>query len=89
MEITSADTQEVIEKAAKALKDGNLVQIHHIGQDSRGPLVEVSSGIHTKYHKTLHGQFGGNKNPDFPVKHDHKWKSDVKNYWKWRAKNDE
>jgi hypothetical protein len=71
------------------LKDGNLVQIHHIGQDSRGPLVEVSSGIHTKYHKTLHGQFGGNKNPDFPVKHDHKWKSDVKNYWKWRAKNDE
>ena len=76
-------------EAAKAgyapeLADGNFVNLHHLGQDSRGPLVEAS----TKSHKPiLHKQFGyGNLNPEFPVNHGAQWRQDTKQYWKDMAK---
>jgi len=74
------------------LPDGNFVNLHHIGQNSKGALVEAS----TKYHNTsnkkafrsLHNQHGVNKkHPEFPVKHDKYWKADVKSYWQGRAQN--
>jgi hypothetical protein len=74
------------------LHDGNFVTLHHVGQDSRGPLVEVSTKIHNtqnrKAFKVLHNQFGGKSNPDFPVDHGTEWRQDTSAYWKWRVKND-
>jgi hypothetical protein len=67
--------------------DGSIIQLHHIGQDSRGGLVEISGTVHKKGHKMLHNQFEGEKNPDFPVNHGIKWQRDVTEYWKWRAKD--
>ena len=72
-------------------KDGNSINLHHIGQDSRGPLIEVSTKQHSAKNaqafKALHNQHNGKKHPDFPVSHDKDWISDIKNYWKWRANN--
>ncbi|MCC8399177.1 MAG: HNH/ENDO VII family nuclease [Rickettsia endosymbiont of Platyusa sonomae] len=73
---------------APELPNGSVVQLHHIGQSSKGPLVEVDSAVHKKGKKILHNQFFGEKNPEFPVDHGSKWQSDVKNYWKWRVNND-
>ena len=39
---------------APQLPDGNIATLHHIGQNSKGSLVEASSDIHKKYYKTLH-----------------------------------
>lgn len=74
------------------LSDGSFINIHHIGQNSKGPLVEASTKYHNKKNKqafkALHNQHGVNKgHPDFPVDHGNKWRSDVKNYWKNRGKN--
>ncbi|MDR3224248.1 MAG: HNH/ENDO VII family nuclease [Holosporales bacterium] len=50
---------------APELSDGSLVQLHHIGQKSTGPIVEVSAASHTS---VLHRQFGTNvQHPDLPV----------------------
>src|SRR5690606_20167136 len=58
---------------APELPDGSIAQLHHIGQDSRGALVEVSGKIHSfknkKAFKALHNQFSGSKYPEFPVDH--------------------
>ena len=72
------------------LPNGDLVSIHHVGQNAKGPLVEISSKTHSRSHKALHSQFGTNmKHPEFPVQHDNKWKSDVRNYWTWRIENEQ
>jgi RHS repeat-associated protein len=72
------------------LEDGNFATLHHLGQDSRGPLVEAS----TRYHGVgkpgqdiLHSQYGRSKiNPDFPV--DRKvFSIDDRQYWQWRSQN--
>ena len=53
---------------APEMADGSSLNLHHLGQDSRGPLVEVLSTSHKKYNKQLHQQFGYQKqNPDHPV----------------------
>ena len=73
---------------APELGNGSRVPLHHMGQNSKGPIVEISREIHDKYHKILHSQYGPNKpHPEFPVDHGSKWQSDVREYWKWRAKN--
>jgi hypothetical protein len=70
------------------LSDGSKINLHHIGQNSKGPLVEIGELTHKKGHKTLHQQHGVNKgHPEFPVDHRSKWKTDVVNYWKGRVKN--
>ena len=77
---------------APELPDGSYVNLHHLGQDSRGPLVEVSTKHHSfdnpKAFKSLHNQFEGKKHPKYPVQHDTKWRSDVKEYWKDRGRNE-
>ena len=82
------------EEAAKVglapqLSDGNFVTLHHLGQDSRGGLVEASTryhGVGKSGQDVLHGVYGKNKpNPEFPV--DHKtWVKESKEYWKNRVK---
>jgi len=73
------------------LVDGNFVATHHIGQSSKGPIVEASTKQHSfknqQAFKALHNQFGGKKHPNDPV--DHKiWDKEQVEYWKWRAKNE-
>jgi hypothetical protein len=74
-------------EAAKAgiapeLADGTAVQLHHIGQKSTGPIVEVSSSSHKIQ---LHGQFGYKKqNPDLPVDRN-MFRLERPKYWKDRA----
>jgi len=80
-------------EAAKAgqapeLVGGSKVNLHHIGQNSKGPLVEVGELTHKKRHKILHQQHGVNKgHPEYPVDHGSKWQTDVANYWKSRIKD--
>jgi hypothetical protein len=79
--------------AAKAgfgpqLDDGFIATLHHIGQDSRGALAEVSTryhGVGTKGQDILHSQFGKNKpNPIYPVDHRVFMKESAE-YWKMRT----
>ena len=44
---------------------GEMVQLHHIGQDARGCLAEVAEKTHRAF---PHEQFGRNKpHPTYPV----------------------
>lgn len=75
---------------APQLSDGNFATLHHLGQDSRGPLVEASTryhGIGKPGQDILHSQYGRNKpNPNYPI--DRKaFASDIKEYWRDRANN--
>ena len=75
---------------APQLDDGNLATLHHVGQHSRGPLVEASRryhGVGKPGHDSLHGQFGRSKpHPTHPVDHK-KFGVDTREYWKWRVDN--
>ncbi|MFI3201934.1 MAG: RHS repeat-associated core domain-containing protein, partial [Eubacteriales bacterium] len=75
---------------APELNDGSLATLHHLGQDSRGGLVEASTRYHGvgKYGQDiLHSQFGRNKpNPNFPINRK-QFQVDTKEYWIWRSNN--
>jgi len=73
---------------APELDDGSFATLHHLGQDSRGGLVEAS----TRYHGVgkpgqdiLHSQFGRNQpHPDFPIDRQ-RFDVDTREYWRFRA----
>ena len=75
---------------APQLNDGNFATLHHLGQDSRGGLVEAS----TRYHGVgmygqdiLHSQYGKNvPHPEFPIDRQ-KFGIDTREYWKLRVTN--
>jgi hypothetical protein len=75
---------------APQLPDGNFATLHHLGQDSRGGLVEAS----TRYHgvgkpgqDVLHSQFGRSKpNPEYPIDRP-KFNQDTAAYWKERVRD--
>lgn len=75
---------------APQLNDGSFSTLHHLGQDSRGALVEASTRYHGvgKYGQDiLHSQYGRNKpNPEFPIDRQ-KFGVDTREYWKWRVTN--
>ncbi len=75
---------------APQLPDGGFATLHHIGQDSRGPLAEASTRYHGvgKYGQDiLHSQFGKSKpNPSFPIDRK-KFNADTREYWKFRVEN--
>ncbi|WP_093534933.1 HNH/ENDO VII family nuclease [Psychrobacillus psychrotolerans] len=75
---------------APQLPDGGFATLHHIGQDSRGPLAEASTRYHGvgKYGRDiLHSQFGKSKpNPSFPIDRK-KFNADTREYWKFRVEN--
>jgi len=76
---------------APELNDGNFATLHHLGQDSRGGLVEAS----TRYHGVgkpgqdiLHSQYGRNQpNPNFPIDRQ-RFDVDTREYWRFRANNE-
>ena len=72
------------------LDDGFFATLHHVAQDSRGPLVEASTryhGSHRPLDNALHGQFGSRRpHPTHPVDQDI-FRSDTRDYWKWRVRN--
>lgn len=76
---------------APELVDGSFVQLHHIGQNGTGPLVEASTRIHSFENsmsfRAIHNQFGGTKSTISPVTHGSIWNADRTNYWKLRAEN--
>ena len=56
------------------MPDGNFATLHHIGQNSKGALVEATTRLHSfknpQAFKALHNQFGkGVKHPTNPVDH--------------------
>lgn len=87
-------------EAAKAgiapeLPNGYFATLHHIGQDSRGALVEASRHLHDfsgitlpngkKSFDILHSVYGHRQpHPIFPVDHN-VFKLDFAAYWKWRV----
>lgn len=70
--------------------DRNVATLHHIGQDSRGPIAEASTRYHGvgKYGQDiLHSQYGrSTPNPYYPIDRK-KFGIDTREYWKWRANN--
>jgi hypothetical protein len=87
--IGKTNREAALSGKAPELSNGSIINLHHIGQDSRGPLVEASGHVHKKYFDVLHSQHGINqKHPEFPVLHDKNWVADTKKYWKWRVQND-
>jgi hypothetical protein len=73
------------------LENGHFATTHHIGQNSKGPVVEASTEFHDfsnpKAFKSIHNQHGKSKpHPDFPVDQSI-WNKEQKEYWKWRVKN--
>ena len=75
---------------APQLNDGNFATLHHLGQDSRGGLVEASTryhGIGKPGQDILHSQYGKNKpNPNHPINRK-QFGYDTKEYWKWRERH--
>jgi hypothetical protein len=76
---------------APELVDGSIVNLHHVGQNSSGPLVEVSTRLHSRENQqafdALHSQFGKKgKHPTNPVDRP-KFDKDRAAYWKWMAEN--
>ena len=75
---------------APQLKDGSFATLHHIGQDSRGPIAEASTRYHGvgKYGQDiLHSQYGrSTPNPYYPIDRK-KFGVDTREYWKWCANN--
>ena len=75
---------------APQLNDGNFATLHHLGQDSRGGLVEASTRYHGvgKYGQDiLHSQYGKNvPHPEFPIDRQ-KFGIDTREYWKSRGTN--
>ncbi|KGR89734.1 RHS repeat-associated core domain-containing protein, partial [Lysinibacillus boronitolerans] len=74
---------------APQLADGSFVTLHHLGQDSRGALVEASTRYHGvgKYGQDiLHSQFGRNKpHPIYPINRP-QFNVDTREYFKTRCK---
>jgi|GEM_PF-2475290 len=72
------------------LHDGSFATLHHLGQDSRGPIVEASTryhGSHRPLDKSLHSQAGRRRpHPTHPVDHE-RFRADTRDYWKWRVEN--
>ncbi|AZA78666.1 hypothetical protein EG347_14690 [Chryseobacterium sp. G0186] len=86
-----------MERASKGVApigaDGKSVNLHHSKQNAKGPLFEISGGIHEKYGYTnaLHPyKVDGTKvHPENPVAGIGRKKFDnvdKPNYWKDRAK---
>ena len=75
---------------APQLSDGSFSTLHHLGQNSKGPLVEASTRYHgvSKYGQhPLHSTYGTNKpHPQNPIDRD-KFGIDTREYWKWREQN--
>ncbi|MDR2155779.1 MAG: type VI secretion system tip protein VgrG [Burkholderiaceae bacterium] len=75
---------------APELSDGSFATLHHIGQDSRGALIEAS----TRYHgvgkpgqDALHSLYGKNApHPFYPIDR-RAFSVDTREYWQWRGKN--
>jgi hypothetical protein len=75
---------------APELTDGNFATLHHIGQDSRGALIEAS----TRYHgvgkpgqNALHSLYGRNApHPVNPIDR-RAFSVDTREYWQWRWQN--
>jgi hypothetical protein len=68
------------------LDDGSFITLHHLAQDSRGPLVEAKRE-HNKLSSPVHRQWGrGKRNPQHPVDHE-AFQYDSAEYWRWRADN--
>jgi hypothetical protein len=66
---------------APEMLDGSVIKLHHIQQQSNGPLAEVSS---TSHGSALHKTFGYKQsNPELPVDRN-LFKVEKKSYWKAR-----
>lgn len=64
-------------------RDGKLVKVelHHHGQNGKGPLVELGSDTHKTNHATLHPNLGkGEGRGDDP-----QWSQQRKDHWQQRA----
>ncbi|MGE7912651.1 DUF6531 domain-containing protein [Lysinibacillus xylanilyticus] len=87
--MTNRDAANKYGKAPQ-LSDGSFATLHHLGQDSRGALVEASTRYHGvgKYGQDiLHSQFGRNKpHPNYPINRS-KFGVDTREYWKTRCKS--
>lgn len=75
---------------APQLADESFAILHHIGQDSRGPIAEASTRYHGvgKYGQDiLHSQYGrSTPNPYYSIDRK-KFGIDTREYWKWRVNN--
>lgn len=77
--ISETNLQKMTKGCAPYTMAGEQVKIHHMGQDSFGPFVEVTDTTHKSF---LHNQFGINKpHPTNPVNRS-EFNSIRKAYWR-------
>lgn len=75
---------------APELPDGNFATLHHLGQNSKGSLVEASRRYHgidrgSSGHNALHSIYGKNKpHPEYPV-NQKIFQKESSEYWKARV----
>lgn len=63
--VSETNLQKMGKGYAPYTKNGEQIKIHHMGQDSFGPFVEITDSAHKPF---LHNQFGVNKpHPTNPV----------------------
>lgn len=67
--------------------DGKQINLHHVLGKEPGPMVEVTSSIHKKYHKPLHGlvEDGNSFRNDSSLAYN--YEKFRKEYWKTRSKD--
>ena len=67
--------------------DGKYINLHHILGEEPGPMVELTSSIHKKHHKPLHGLIESGSSFRNNAKLQYQYDKFRKSYWKIRAKN--
>lgn len=75
---------------APQLADGNFATLHHIGQGSRGALIEASTryhGVGRSGQNALHSLYGRNApHPRYPIDR-RAFSVDTRECWQWRWQN--
>lgn len=65
--------------------DGKQMELHHMLQEEPGPMAEIISTVHTRYHRALHGTKEVSFRRQSGLKK--QFNKFRKNYWKLRAED--
>ena len=86
-EATGLTNLELMKKGRSPIwEDGSKIELHHMLQLEPGPMAELPSSLHDKYHSILHGlvengnSFRNNKDLE------KQYNNFRYQYWRWRSK---
>lgn len=65
--------------------DGKPIELHHVIQKEKGPVVEIRETTHQEYSRQLHGLSGKGESFRNDKLLEKQYNNFRKAYWKWRA----